>query len=445
MSPRRKPAPKRRPARGQGAPRGRTVEVGAAFEGTVARLGAHGDGIIETPEGPCFVTGALPGERVRGVRTGDRLDAADILDGAPERVTPPCAHAAACGGCTLQHMAQGAQAEWKRGLVQQALAHRGLERVPIAPTLTVAPASRRRVTLTFEARSGQRASIGFQARRSHALVPVERCHILAPELAAAWDGLAVLAGVAARLTRRGQIHVLVTEGGPDIDLRLQGPAPNRPVPDLEDTQALLAAAETLSAARLSVDGERLAEWRRPEVRLGDVPVSAPPGAFFQASADGQAHLTALVREAVPERVAVADLFAGCGTFALALAADRAVHAVESDGAALEALTGAVRRASGLKPVTTERRDLHQRPLTPKELAAYGAVVFDPPRAGAQAQASALTASPVRHVAAVSCNPATLARDLRLLVDGGYEVASVHPVDQFVWSAHVECVAFVNRP
>ncbi|MGF1454222.1 MAG: class I SAM-dependent RNA methyltransferase [Alphaproteobacteria bacterium] len=409
----------------------------------MARLGVQGDGIVETADGPVFAPLVLPGEHVRGAAVGERMETVERLSAAPQRVDPACPHFGPCGGCSLQHFEAAAQTAWKRDMVVTALAHRGFDTPPVGPVLSVPADRRRRVTVTWQAKGGGGAQLGFLARRSHRFVPVRTCPVLAPAIAGAWAGLEALAGAATALSDTGQIHVLASDTGLDIDLRPQT-GERDALPGLVVSQTLLKAAQGLKAARLCMDGQTMAEWRRPTVTMGRVPVAPPPGAFLQPSAEGQAHLTQAVRDGVGAAGAVADLFAGCGTFALALAPDHPVHAVEQDEAALNALDAARRHAQGLKPVSLDRRDLFQRPLSPKELARFEAVVMDPPRSGAREQAAAVAASDITRVVMVSCNPATFARDARILADGGFTLATVHPVDQFVWSTHIESVAVMHR-
>ncbi len=412
---------------------------GVPFEGRIESLGAQGDGIAPGPDGPVYVPLTVPGDVVRGVRRGARAEVAAILDPGPDRVVPPCPHFGACGGCALQHVAPTALAAWKREMVAAALAARGLGHVPVRETLTVPAPSRRRVTLSVQRERGG-VRLGFMGRRSHEVTRADGCLILTPALAARWDDLETFAAAVAGHAPNGQIHVLASETGLDVDLRIAA--------DTDDPRvrmALIEAGADLDAARLSVDGEILAAWRDPAVIMGAVRVTPPPGGFLQPGADGQAALCDLVHMALGEGDGpVADLFAGSGTFTFALAARRPVDAFEADPEAVAALTRAARQTAGLKPVTATRRDLFRRPLMPLDLKRYTGAVIDPPRAGALEQCQALAASQIRRIASVSCNPATFARDARCLVDGGYTVRAVHPVDQFAWSTHIECVGVFER-
>ncbi len=426
-----------RTVRPRSARRPRRAEVPAvAFEGQVTSVGAQGDGLIPGAQGPIYVPFTVPGDRVSGTRRGERAEAVTLLAEGPARVPPPCPVFGACGGCALQHMETTALAAWKRDHVAMSLAARGFVDPPVAEIVTMPRASRRRVTLRWS-RSKRETVLGFHARRSHALVPATGCLIVTEAIARAWDGLTALVGEAGA---GGALHVLDSDTGLDIDLR-----PDDPL-DAAAEQRAIAAAGALDAARLSHAGEILIQWRAPDVAMGAARVMPAPGGFLQPSREGQAALTTLVLDGLgPGDGAVADLYAGCGTFALALSATRPVHAVENDPAALQALDRAVRGLRGHKALSHARRDLDEAPLSVKELSRFDGLVLDPPRAGAAAQAALIARSPVRRIAAVSCNPATFARDARALVDGGYRLERVTPVDQFIWSPHIECVGVFSRP
>jgi 23S rRNA (uracil1939-C5)-methyltransferase len=402
---------------------------------TIDRLGHRGDGIAETPEGRVFVPYALPGESVEAEVDGDRGRLVAVTAASPERVEPPCPLFGTCGGCALQHLAPSPYAAWKRGLVVDALRQAGIE-VPVAQLVDATAGGRRRVTFHARRIDG-RPAIGFMAARSHELVSVERCLVLAPALAGAPAAALNIAG-AMGLAKPLDIQLTATLGGLDVDLRGHGPASDA----LRNRLVVLAG--TLDLARLSLHGEVVVERRPPLVRMGRGDVALPPGGFLQATAAGQDALVEIVDRALEGAKVVADLFSGCGTFALPLAARATVHAVESDAAALAALDKAARHGAGLRPVSTERRDLFRRPLAGPELDRFDAVVFDPPRAGAEAQARQLAASDVPLVVGVSCDPASFARDARLLIDGGFALDAVTPVDQFAWSAHVELVGVFRR-
>jgi 23S rRNA (uracil1939-C5)-methyltransferase len=403
---------------------------------TIVRLGAQGDGVAETGSGPVFVPFTLPGERVNIARTGMRGTAMAVLDHSPDRISPLCRHFEECGGCAIQHLHGDAYRAWKRALVADALKARGLA-PDIGELVAVALHSRRRATFTI-AMSAGKIAIGFNAAMSNRIVELSQCPVLA---ASVFDALAGLKRLAALLLRDAKTcHATVTATASGLDVSIEGCGALNEKVRGPVTQAVLAE----SLARLTVEGETIVEPRTPRVMFGDIGVAIPPGGFLQAVPAAEAAMVALVAAHLGKAKRVADLFAGSGAFALPLAGRSAVHAVESDAAAVAALDKAWRGVPRLKPVTVERRDLFRRPLTAKELNEFQGVVFDPPRAGAEAQARQIAASTVRRVAAVSCNPATLARDLRILADGGYRIVSVTPIDQFLWSPHVEAVALLER-
>jgi 23S rRNA (uracil1939-C5)-methyltransferase len=400
---------------------------------TIRRLGHHGDGIAD---GPVYVPRALPGEEVEGTVTGDRLGDVRIVTPSPQRVRPPCAHYRACGGCALQHASDGFVADWKAGVVRAALAAQGLP-APIRTVHTSPPRSRRRATLAGRRTKGG-ALVGFHARASDSLVTVTDCHLLHPLLARVLPVVHALTATGAARSTEVAFALTATETGVDIAATGGKPA------DAALTTALVAVAGQPGVARLTWNGEVLALFTPPVLRVGGVAVTPPPGAFLQATAEGEAALVAAVAEAVTDASPVVDLFAGLGTFTLPLARRQPVHAVEGEAALTRALGVAIRAEQGLKPVTVETRDLFRNPLTPEDLTAFRAAVIDPPRAGAEAQTRALAASRVGTVAMVSCNPVTFARDARILTDAGFSIDWIDIVDQFRWSPHVELAARLTR-
>jgi len=403
----------------------------------ITRLGRQGDGIAETETGPVYVPGALAGERVEAEVRGDRGRLLDVIVPAPERVTPPCPHFGTCGGCQVQHLADAAYRDWKRGLVVTALSNRGLDGA-VAPLVDAHGAGRRRVTLHARF-SGRQVRIGFMPARSHELLEVGECPVLASDLDAAFAAATRLAAVFAGRAGKLDLAFTATETGLDAAIRGAG------APDLDRRMDLADAAGELDLARVSVDGETISERRQPVLTMGPARVVVPAGGFLQATAAGEAALSRMVLETCADAATAADLFCGVGPFALGLAPARPVDAFDSDTAALAALEHAVRFTPGLKPLKVTRRDLFERPLLPDELRRYAAVVFDPPRAGAEAQARELAESTVPTVVGVSCEPATFARDAAILVAGGYELERVTPIDQFRHTGHVEMVGVFRKP
>ncbi|MER8366185.1 class I SAM-dependent RNA methyltransferase [Mesorhizobium sp. M0306] len=404
---------------------------------TIARLGSQGDGIAETETGEVFIPFALPGEVVTAAREKDRATLMSVLEASPLRVDPPCRHFGACGGCAVQHLETEAYHRWKHEKVVHALKSKGIA-CDVGALVPCAPHTRRRVVFTAR-RSEAGMQFGFVRALSSEIISIEECPISLPQIVAALDRLRMLAGLICTTTKSFHMAVTVTGSGLDVAVHDSG--------KLGENQRRVASNFVIAEglARLSVDGEIIIEPKKPVILFGGVAVAVPPGAFLQATEAAEQAMANIVGQHLARAKKVADLFAGCGSFALRLAAKSEVHAVEGDAAALSALDRAFRFASGLKRVTGERRDLFRRPLTFKELNAFDGVVFDPPRAGAEDQSKQIARSDVPLVAAVSCNPVTLARDLRILLDGGYALKGVTPIDQFLWSPHVEAVALLEKP
>jgi 23S rRNA (uracil1939-C5)-methyltransferase len=407
-----------------------------SVEFRIERLGAQGDGIAVTERGPVYVPFTLAGERVTASRSGDRADLLAVLDPSPLRVEPACRHFGECGGCALQHMEEGAYREWKRGRVVEALGSRGIE-AEVDPLVPCAPKERRRVTLSAR-RTEAGMLLGYNRELSHTIVNIEECPIARPEIVVALEPLRSLAMTLCNTDKPFRLTITVTASGLNVAAHGSG--------KLAEKARNAASDFALRAgfARLSVDGEIVIEPRKPVVLFGDVSASPPPGAFLQAVASAEQAMAELVSAHLGKAKRIADLFSGAGAFALRLAKGAEVHAVEADAASLAALDRGFRFASGLKKVTVERRDLFVRPVTARELNVFDGIVFDPPRAGAEAQSRQIAKSDVPLVAAVSCNPATLARDLTILIEGGYALQRVIPLDQFLWSPHVEAVALLTK-
>ncbi len=403
---------------------------------TIESIGHRGDGIARGPDGPIYVPFTLPGERVAIERSGERGRMIEVIAPHRERAAPPCRHFGVCGGCALQMMPLAASRRLKRDFVIAALAQQGLE-ADVAETIGVALSSRRRAVLTA-LRAGKNLLLGYNERLTNRVVDIEECPVLAQPLADRLAGIRALLQKLVPARKSVRVTALLTRGGLDLNLDGAPPPSSRSMPEL----ARLAAEGNV--ARLAIGGEPILTLAEPAVEVAGVLLVPPPGAFLQASAEAEAIMSALAIEDLAGARRVADLFCGVGTFALALARHAPVRAVESSQAALDALQAALRRASGLKRVETERRDLFAFPLAAAELGGFDGVVFDPPRAGAKAQAEALAASKVPRIAAISCNPASFARDARILVDGGYVLERVVPVDQFVYSAETEVVGCFRR-
>ena len=417
----------------------RTVEV------TVDRLGAAGDGIADHDGQRLFVPGALPGERLLvrlGPVRGEGRSAIPVrrLVEAENRVVPVCRHFGRCGGCALQHLAAGAYAGWKRALVVEALSRRGLADVPVEEALVVPPGDRRRAVFSAVGRKGG-VTVGFAEAQSHTVGDLAECAVIAPALfrllAPLKEAFATLLGSG----ERGQAVASLTSTGIDLVLEIDR------APDLAARERLAVLAAESDLARLGWRRpggtiEILAERRQVRVAFDGVPAIFPPGGFLQASLAGEAALIADVLAGVGSAKTVLDLYAGIGTFTLPMSRTAKVTAMEGDAESVKALSASSASLGGT--VAVERRDLARNPPDAAALDRFDAVVFDPPRAGARAVAENLARSSVATAVAVSCNPQTFARDARILVDGGFRLHRVRPIDQFLWSSHVELVALFRR-
>lgn len=397
----------------------------------IKRLGHHGDGIAADDAGkPVFVPLTLPGEVISGEIEGDRIAAPSVITPSVDRVKAPCPHYKSCGGCSLMHASDPFVAQWKASVITNALQAHNLP-TPLRPIITSSAKSRRRATLSGK-RTKKGAMIGFHARKSDTIVPISNCFLLEPALLTVIPALEQITRMGASRSATISFAVTLTETG--IDLLVTGAKPlDGPL------RAALPQVQS-SFSRLTWGDEPVFTETPPRITIGSARVTPPPGAFLQATQDGERALQAAVAEATEGAKSIADLFCGVGTFALPLAAKTPVHAVEAAQDLLDALDHATRFATGLKPITMERRDLFRRPLLPDELAKFDAVVIDPPRAGAEAQTIEIAKAQVPVIAAVSCNPVTFARDAAILTAAGYTLDWVQPIDQFRWSPHVELAA-----
>ena len=403
---------------------------------SIVRLGHRGDGIADGASGPLYVPYTLPGETVEvddWQGHPDRRHLLRVEQASAERIAPICPHFGICGGCALQHWTEQRYRTWKQDLVTLALAQAGLD-VAVDALVDAHGEGRRRAVL--HARRGTHAvlQVGFAALHAHHIVAIDHCPILAPGLKGAIEAAWAIAEELAPEAKPLDIQVTATNAGLDIDVRGSGRLSS------QRSSALARIAEKHRLARLTRHGDLIAQRAKPTVTMGRATVPLPPGAFLQATAEGEATLAQLVATHVGNARIVADLFAGVGPFTLRLAERARVMAADNDDDAIAALREASATTSGLKPIEAVRRDLFQRPYLPKELARVDAVVFDPPRQGAEEQARQLAASDVAVIVAVSCNHATFARDAKILKSGGYRLTAVTPVDQFRFAAHVEIVA-----
>lgn len=395
-------------------------------DATIVRVAARGDGVT------------ADGRHAPLAAPGDTLRADGTLQPGPRHQTPPCRHFPECGGCQLQHLDDRAYAEFLTARIAGALMQQGVQAEIRAPALSP-PRTRRRAALHAE-RRGRQVHLGFTEQSSHRLIDLQQCEILDPRLFALLQPLRGLLAAHLPANRRVDVHLALTDRGPDV--LVDGLVTD----SLSAVEAITAFARRHGLARLSVDDGLGPEPRwEPEpvtVTFGGVPVPFPPASFLQATPEGEAALAAAVREAIGGAKAVADLFAGLGTFALAMDPGVKVYAGEGAREAILSLKAAAGRAQ--RPVFAEHRDLFRRPLVPKELDMFDAVILDPPRAGAKEQVEQLAASKAPVIAYVSCNPNTFARDAKTLIEGGYRLDWVLPVGQFRWSTHAELAARFSR-
>jgi 23S rRNA (uracil1939-C5)-methyltransferase len=395
----------------------------------IERLGFRGEGVAE---GPIYVAGTLPGETILADVDGERgiLKAVEIA--SPERAAPFCEHYGQCGGCQLQHWNEAAYRQWKADQVVQAFKRCGVE-IATPPLIDAHGEGRRRVSLHVRKADGV-VTAGFMAARSHRLHDLDSCPILVPALADAMDMARAIGAVL------GDCDVALTAADTGLDCSVR--AERKVV--VEEHARLARLAGELAVSRFTVNGETIVTKTQPAIAIGKARVPVPHASFLQATRQGEEALARLVLEGLGKASSVADLFCGIGPFALRIAERVKVEAFDSDKPAIAALQAAVRTTQGLKPLTSAVRDLMKAPLVSGELRDFDSVVFDPPRAGAEAQAKQLAKSPVKTAIAVSCDPATMARDAAILLGGGFKLAAITAVDQFKWSSHVETVAVFQR-
>ena len=407
---------------------------------TITRLGREGDGAADRATGPAFIPDALPGEIYASAADGTYARSGPA---SPDRVVPACPHFGTCGGCAAQHMAPALYRVWKEGLIRSGFQTQGIE-IELAPLFVVQPGSRRRAALTAIV-TGGRVKLGYHMRRTHTLIDLEACPVLTAPITAALPALREIAKhIGVERAKSGaaielRVDVAALTGGLDVAVHGTGA-----VPTMQAAAQLAVLARRAGLARLTVEGLTVCSEREPQLETSAGTITPPPGAFFQAAASAEQQMAQLIVEGVGKAKRVADLFCGSGTFSLPLAQRARVLAIDSDKSALQALTHAARFAAGLKPIETRLRDLFGEPLSALELAEVDAVVFDPPRAGAKSQCEMIAKSKINVVVAVSCNPATLARDCRILLDAGFALGPVHGIDQFLWSPHVEAVVVLTR-
>ena len=421
--------------------RGTGYERAMSEQLTIARVGHQGDGIAETPTGAVFVPGALPGEVVRAVVRDGRAEDIEIIEASADRAPIQSETYAECGVAPLQHWASAPYLAWKRDLVVETLAREGIE-TEVEATVATPPGVRRRIALHARRDEDGRVRLGFKARRSWRVVELTECPLSDPRINAALPALAAVAAPFLGGAKSAPtLHVTVTDSGLDVDIT----GVERSGRSADVAQQGVRAARTADIARLSMDGETLVMMRQPTVRFGRATVPLPPASFMQASPVAEAAMVERAVAAVRGAKRIADLFCGAGTFTFPLAEVAPVLAADSSAGAIAGLKAGAGTAQGLKGIDAQARDLFRRPLSPHDLKGIEAIVFDPPRAGAleQTQQFAGTKS-VSVVVGVSCNPTTFARDARVLIDAGFVLERVTPIDQFLWSTHVELVGVFRR-
>jgi 23S rRNA (uracil1939-C5)-methyltransferase len=403
-------------------------------EVSIVALDAQGQGVADNG---AIVPLALPGEHARVTLAGKRAELVETLDPSPERGEPICPWFGRCGGCAAQHMSAALYRRWKRGLVVEALEREGVA-AEVKDLVDAYSAGRRRATFHARFPHGQPEEVGFMRARSHDIIGIDACPLFSSGMASAIPAARALARDLRGLMKPLDIGITATLDGLDVDLRGSGPLQRA------EAEKLARTADALDLARVSNHGEIVIERRPPRAAFGGALVRLPPGEFLQATEAGEAWLADFAERALAKTKRVADFFCGAGAFALRLARSHEVFAADADPAAIAALARAAVTTPGLRKLKAETRDLMRRPLRADELAAFDAALIDPPRAGALEQARALAASALPLVVSISCNAASFARDARILIDGGFQVESVTPLDQFRFSAHVEIAAVFRR-
>ena len=417
----------------------------------IDELGPKGDGIHSSQRGRVYIDRALPGESVRAnIKRGDdqmlRGEIIAVVEASPHRVKPPCPNYDVCGGCTLQHADEGFYRDWKVAIVRDALRRKGLTPKTWRDPVFVPPATRRRATFNAHKHNG-RVTLGYFRRRTHRVTEIRACLVADPAIMSLREKLAPL--LASILTEGKDADIFIQMVGGRFELAITGPVGKKGKPDLPVREAIAELAHKADINRISWrarerdqrdDVEVMIERNRLIAKFGALDVALPPLAFLQPTQAGETALVEAVMELLPASGKFADLFAGSGTFSGPMLGRGSVDAYESVGPAIRALD----KARGPLPLKAFRRDLDREPLRREEANRYDAIVFDPPRAGAAEQVKALASAKTPLLIAVSCNPATFARDARILVDGGYRLDSVKVIDQFTWSHHVELVAGFSK-
>lgn len=408
----------------------------------IERVGGQGDGVGRSASGAVFAPLTLPGETVRGEVVDGRMERPEVVAPSPDRIAPVSPQYGDCGGCSLQHWAAGPYLDWKREQVRLAVGREGIE-TEIEATVATPPGTRRRLALHARRGEDGRVILGFKARKSWRLVEVSACPVADPRLVAAFPALARVAEPLLEHPKSAPtLHVTLTLTGLDVDVT----GVERKSGGLSGDQRMQAirAARQADLARLSLAGEVLMMERQPLIQFGPATVAIPAGGFLQAVPEAEAAMVSRAVAAVKGSKKIADLFCGAGTFTFPLATVAPVIAADATEPGIAALKAAVKSAKGMKAIEAQARDLFRRPMTPFDLKGCDAIVFDPPRAGALEQTQQIATTKATTVVGVSCNPQTFARDARVLMDAGFRLETVTPVDQFLWSSHIELVGVFRR-
>ncbi len=394
----------------------------------IDRLGSKGDGIGRVNDANMFVTKVLAGEVVELVQGKLKR----IIEPSPERQPAFCKYYETCGGCKFQHWQHAPYAVWKQNQVSAALKAQGID-AEVSSLVDAHGEGRRRVALHVRQIDGVWVS-GFMEAKTHDLVAIESCPILVPQLIHA----PAIAASFGPLLGSSDVMITVADNGLDVAIKAERQATNKHIAQFR------AIMEKHKILRLTLNDEVVAQLSVPAIVMGPAHLQLPVHSFLQATSAGEEELVRLIKEPLRKAKNILDLFCGVGPFTFRLAETTKVHGIDSDKSAIAALLQATRFVQGLKPITAEARDLFDNPLVPEELNAYDSVVFDPPRAGAEAQAKNLAKSKVKRIVAVACDTQSFARDAAILVRGGYKLGKITPVDQFKFSAHVEIVASFTR-
>jgi 23S rRNA (uracil1939-C5)-methyltransferase len=418
----------------------------------IERVGSEGDGIAHLPDGtPLYLPFTLPGETVGAHPLQPRNDgwhaiAGTISDTSGARVSPPCRHFGRCGGCVLQHWRDTEYRAWKSGLLSYALRQAGLTPPDPLDFVPGLPGQRRRIDFAVRRTAG-RIVLGLHGQRSGEVIDLTDCLVLHPRLMALMQPLRTLLQGLRAVRREASVAINLLDSGPDLLLRTDSPL------TLDDRIALTDFARDHDLPRVSHVAandapETICLLRPPVTSLSGIAVRPPPGAFLQATAAGERAIIDAVLRGMPVKMTsktrLAELYSGCGTLTFALAGVMRVAAFEGDAATIAALKQAINQGGVAGRIEAFQRDLARQPLPAKELGAFAAVVLDPPHGGAAAQIGQIAAAAVPAVVYVSCNPATLSRDARVLHGAGYKLIAVTAIDQFLWSARVESVSVFRR-